>query len=273
MLIFFSVNLQYLDNTVSIQNIMLVVAMNREAQPIIELLKMKKIDQVMDGQLPASAYGAEIDKGKIILVVSGKCASHHVDRIGTQGLNLVAWEALKAFSPDLIINAGTAGGFLKKGAAPGDIYVSTESIKYHDRLFSPDMHFLDYGVGSYQCLSIPHIAKELGFKEGIISTGGSLLSSEQEIQQMERNNAAVKEMEAAGIAEVAQMRGIPFIGLKIVTDLVDTDDCPQNQFTKNFDNLIIHFANKVQQLCVALMGKSVEGISMETMEYRNPSEG
>jgi 5'-methylthioadenosine nucleosidase len=244
-----------------VQKIMLLVAMNKEAQPIIKQMKMKEIEHKMDNQLPAMAYEVEMGNGKVILVVSGKCTNHGVDRIGTQGLNLVAWEALKAFNPDILINAGTAGGFKKNGSMPGDVYVSTESIKYHDRLFQPDLHFLNYGIGSYKCLSVPFIAKRLGLKEGVISTGGSLLSSLQENEQMIKNNAAVKEMEAAGIAEVAQMRGVPFIGLKIVTDLVDTDECPQNQFTNNFDKLITHLAGKVQQLCVILMGERLEKIS------------
>jgi nucleoside phosphorylase len=243
-----------------IQKIMILVAMDKEAQPIIEQMKMKEIEHKMDGHLPAKAYETEMEKGKVILVVSGKCATHGVDRIGSQGLNLVAWEALKAFSPDILINAGTAGGFNKHGSMPGDVYVSTESIKYHDRLFYPDMHFLGYGIGSYKCLPIPFIAKRLGLKEGVISTGASLLSSSQENEQMNKNNAAVKEMEAAGIAEVAQMRGVPFIGLKIVTDLVDIQDCPQNQFTNNFDKLITHLADKVQKLCVVLMGEQLDKI-------------
>lgn len=235
--------------------------MNKEASPIIGLMKMREIEHKMDQHLPAMAYEVETEKGIVILVVSGKCTSHGVDRIGSQGLNLVAWEAIKAFKPDILINAGTAGGFKANGSIPGDVYVSAESIKYHDRLFYPDLHFLSYGIGSYQCLPIPSIARRIGLKEGVISSGGSLLSSQQENDQMIKNNAAVKEMEAAGIAEVAQMHGVPFIGLKIITDLVDTEDCPQNQFTNNFDKLIAHLADKIQKLCTALMGEKLNKIS------------
>lgn len=244
-----------------IQKIMLLVAMNKEAVPIIKHMNMRQVEHKIDKNLPVMVYEGKIDTGVVILVVSGKCVAHGVDRIGSQGLNLVAWEALKEFNPDILLNVGTAGGFKKNGALPGDIYVSTESIKYHDRLFYPDLHFLPYGVGSYKCLSISSIAKKLGFKEGVISTGGSLLSSQQEDEQMMKNNAAVKEMEAAGIAEVSQMRGVPFVGLKIITDLVDTQDCPQNQFTNNFDRLIRHLANKVQKLCEVLMGQQLDKIS------------
>jgi len=245
----------------TIKKIMLLVAMNKEAQPIIKKMNMREIEHKMDSQLPAFAFEADMDKGKLILVVSGKCTIHEVDRIGTQGLNLVAWEALKFFKPDILINPGTAGGFKKNGSMPGDIFVSTDSIKYHDRLFHPDMHFLNYGIGSFKCAPIPFIAKRLGLKEGVVSTGASLLSSQQENEQMVKNKAAAKDMEAAGIAEVAQMRGVPFIALKIITDLVDTDDCPQNQFTNNFDKLITHLADKVQALCTILMGEQLEKIS------------
>ncbi len=55
-----------------------------------------------------------------------------------------------------------------------------------------------------------------------------MLASTQEEKKMAENNAAVKEMEAAGIAEVVQLRGVPFIALKKITDLVDTDECTQN---------------------------------------------
>jgi 5'-methylthioadenosine nucleosidase len=243
-----------------VHKIMIIVAMNKEAKPIIEKLNMELIPKSLDSHLPAEGYETVTDKGRITLVVSGKCSSHGVDRIGSQGLNLLAWEALKKFEPDVLINAGTGGGFQRNGSQLGDIYLSSESIKYHDRLFFPDMFFLNYGIGSYECLEIPFIAKKMGAKVGVISTGASMLASVQEEKQMADNKAVVKDMEAAGIAEVAQMRGVPFIALKIITDLVDTLDCPQNQFTNNFGMLITRLADKVHELCSMILGENITEI-------------
>ena len=243
-----------------IERILLIVAMEKEAQPMINKMGMKKIENSLDPLLPAKAYEKETEKGKIILVVSGKCRHHEVDRIGSQGLNLVAWEAIKMFSPHLLINPGTAGGFHRRGATPGDIYVSTESIKYHDRLFHPDLYFLNYGIGSYKCLEIPQVAKQLGLKLGVVSTGGSMLASKQEEEQMQKNNASVKEMEAAGIAEIAQMRNVPFIALKIVSDLIDTNECAQNQFTNNFNGIITRLADKVAEICRLFLGENLDQV-------------
>jgi nucleoside phosphorylase len=40
---------------------------------------------------------------------------------------------------------------------------------------------------------------------------------------MLENNASVKDMEAAAIAYVAELAGVPFFGVKVVTDIVDGD--------------------------------------------------
>lgn len=244
----------------TIQKILLVVAMRKEAHPIVARLGLSMRQNILDADLPVEIYQSNIKQGVITLVCSGLCPQHGVDRIGTEGLNLVIWEAIKALTPDLAVNVGTGGGFHKLGAQPGDIYVSAGSVKYHDRLFYPDMHFLHYGIGSYPCIESSFLAKELALKQGIISTGGSMITSLQEEIQMQKNQAAVKDMEAAGIAEVAHLKKVPFTALKIITDLVDTSECPQNQFTNNFDKLINHLADKTHQLCFLLMGKQLEDI-------------
>lgn len=43
--------------------------------------------------------------------MSGKHAVHGVDNVGTIPAALAAYLAVQAFTPDLVISAGTAGGF------------------------------------------------------------------------------------------------------------------------------------------------------------------
>lgn len=50
---------------------------------------------------------------------------------------------------------------------------------------------------------------------------------------LEANNASVKEMEAAGIAHVATMFGVPLIAIKAITDIVDGDKPTQDEFMEN----------------------------------------
>lgn len=57
---------------------------------------------------------------------------HTVDNVGTVPAAVAAYLAVQSFAPDLVVNAGTAGGFKSRGAAIGDVYVGTSTV-HHDR--------------------------------------------------------------------------------------------------------------------------------------------
>lgn len=240
-----------------IKRVLVIVAMEKEALPIMESLHLTASLNPIDPELPSQIASKKTDAGIITLVYSGKCRQHGVDRITSQGLNLLTWEATRHFSPDIILNVGTSGGFAAQNTAVGDIYLSKDAIRYHDRLFGPDEYFSTYGVGHYPCLPAAKMAQDLHLKLGIVSTGNSLISSEAENQQMLLNDASVKDMEAAAIAEVAMLRNCPFLALKIISDLVDTDECPQNQFVNNFSKQISLLADKTSKVISYMLGKSL----------------
>ena len=68
---------------------------------------------------------------------------------------------------------------------------------------------------------------------GVVSSSNSLSYSEADMKQMEANDAAVKEMEAAGIAWAAHLFPVPLFALKSVTDIVDGDRPAQEEFLEN----------------------------------------
>ena len=68
-----------------------------------------------------------------------------------------AYAVLTQLEPDLIINAGTAGGFKKHGAQIGDVFLGT-GIKFHDRRI-PIPGFVEYGRGNYEAQSSPNLVK------------------------------------------------------------------------------------------------------------------
>lgn len=70
-------------------------------------------------------------------------------------------------------------------------------------------------------------------QEGVVSSGNSLDYSKEDWDQMAANEAAVKEMEAAGISWVAHLHGVPFLAVKSITDIVDGDQPPQQEFLEN----------------------------------------
>ena len=60
---------------------------------------------------------------------------------------LAAFYTIHETQPDLIINAGTAGGFKRIGAEIGDAFISTVCAHHDRRIVIPD--FVPYGKGTH----------------------------------------------------------------------------------------------------------------------------
>lgn len=227
----------------------IIVAMQEEAQPIIDALRLA--EQAPLPALPMRRFSGQAHGVDIQLVTNGQDTTHHVENVGTVPAALSAYVSLANFKPDLLLNAGTAGGFAAKGAEIGDVFVSYDTICFHDRRI-PLPGYADYGVGAYQSAPTDHLATALGLKQGIVSTGDSLDKTARDLEMMEANGADVKEMEAAAIAWVAAQFGVPFIAVKSITDLVDAPITSGEQFVANLqlasDNLCAKLIGIVQHI-------------------------
>ena len=107
-------------------------AMEAEAAPLIEHLGLTLQKDAIPPPAPCVVYSGAQDGAQVHVVVNGKCSTHGVDNVGTVPAAVTAYLALQTFRPDLIVSAGTAGGFGSQGARIGDIFVSTATIN-HDR--------------------------------------------------------------------------------------------------------------------------------------------
>ena len=58
----------------------------------------------------------------VSVATNGKDATYNVDNVGTNAAVLTTFIAIQQLKPDIIINAGTAGGFQRNKAAIGDIF-------------------------------------------------------------------------------------------------------------------------------------------------------
>jgi len=211
--------------------IALIMAMEDEARPIIEELGLAHKGKLLD-PLPMEFYEGKFNDLYIDLVTSGKCDRFNVDHIGPQAAILNTATAIGCLQPNLIINPGTAGGFVSAGANIGDVYLSYPLICYHDRRI-PLPGFDAYGIGSYHCFDTREMALTLGLKTGIVSTGSSLDFTDKDLELIKSYGGVVKEMEAASIAWVADLYKIPFFAVKSITDLVDGSTPTEEEFVKN----------------------------------------
>ena len=116
-----------------VKSVVIVVAMEAEAKPFIDHLQLKKNEGVFHKELSAECYSGQSDQGSAIhIVLNGKCHKYGVDIVGTVGAGVTTFAAIQALSPDLVINAGTCGGFNAMGGKVGSIYLCTSFLN-HDR--------------------------------------------------------------------------------------------------------------------------------------------
>lgn len=219
---------------VVMNSIAILMAMKAEAKQIIEKLNLVSIEGGFDSRLPFEIYKGTVEKAEINLVINGKDKTFGVDNVGTQPATLATYITIDRFNPDLLINAGTAGGFQEKGASIGTVYIINECFSFHDRRI-PVPGFQEYGVGNYPGASVDGISAKLNLVPGMVSTGNSLDIMDRDLEIIEQNNADVKDMEAAAIAWVAALYEKPFIALKSVTDLIDMNSPTEEQFVNNLD--------------------------------------
>lgn len=231
----------------------IIFAMEAEALPFIKKLNFSP---VQDNTLaPVKVFQSDFFEGATCyLFVNGQCRKHGVDRVGTQSSAITAWEVIKSYAPNLIINAGTAGGFKSQGAEIADVYLSDDFIYYHDRRI-PLPQFDQYGEGAFPSISTRELAADLNLKQGVISSGNSLDMTDEDLKRIQSKFATIKEMEAAAIAEVAHEKAVPFLAVKSITDLIDSAASTPDEFLKNFEEANQTLSTQLEAIIHTLLAK------------------
>lgn len=242
--------------------------MEAEALPVISGLGLKRDSPpLLPPPAPATTFSGKVrsrgsesrDGVEVNVVCSGKCKVHGVDNIGTVPAALMTYLALSELREpkvDLVISAGTAGGFKARGAEIGDVFCAT-AFANHDRRI-PLPKFDDYGTWKSDAHPAPNMVSALGLKSGPVSTGNSLDWHDLDMKQMDSSKSVVKDMEASGVAWACSLHGVPLLALKSVTDIVDGGKPAEEEFLANLEKAseALHFALK--GALEFLGGKSVD---------------
>lgn len=240
-------------------SVIVAIAMEAEAKPFIEHLGLTMVDDFFPSNTPFHAYtGSHGDHSIVTVITNGKDAIYGtgVDNVSTVPSALAVFLALQKLPHvKLLINAGTCGGFQRKGAAIGDVYLTT-AVANHDRRI-PIPPFIPYGIGKLDTkLSyIEEIAAAHQYKTGICTTGNSLDKTDEDERMMIANDASVKDMEAAAVAWSCAMFHIPFLGVKVVTDIVDGDVPTQDEFLENLHKASASLQEALPKVLDFVIGK------------------
>lgn len=212
------------------------MAMGIEAQPLVETMGAASVDIPLTvGPLPVRWFGgtvADHPTTEFLISVNGVDPRHRVASIGTQPAALNTYATVKAWQPDVVMSVGAAGGWAHRGAAVGDLILGADAIVYHDRRIAMP-GFDAYGIGSYPCVFDDELADVIGARPGRVTTSNSLDETDDDRRMIAANGGDAKEMEAAAVASVADLFGLPMIALKAITDLVDSPIDTADQFDAN----------------------------------------
>lgn len=166
-------------------------------------------------------YRGELEGVDVVLVQCG---------IGKVASAIATTLLIQQFSPDCVINTGSAGGFDPE-LAVGDIVISSE-LRYHD----VDVTAFGYEMGQVPKLPAAFQAdprlinaandciQDMGFcqtKQGLITTGDSFMCDPVRIEQVRANfpSMLAVEMEGAAIAQVCHQLQTPFVVIRSLSDI------------------------------------------------------
>lgn len=164
------------------------------------------------------------------------------------------------FSPDLVINTGSAGG-LSTDLNVGDVIISNE-VRYHDvdvtlfgyeygqlpkmpAGFTPDKELIETAKKAAKKID------ELHIRDGLIITGDSFIHDKEVVDKIKSKLPKMEatEMEAASIAQVCYMFKTPFLIIRSISDV------PGKESKQSFEEFLIVAAKN--------SGKLVEEILLE----------
>lgn len=244
-------------NEKTISHVGLIIAMAEEAELIIEHFGLTLEENKL--LRPGVIYSGSINNLQLSVLLNGIDERYQVNQIGPVPATLTAQYACAELQPDVLISAGTAGGFSARGAGIGTVYLSQDYCIFHDRQV-PLPGYDASSVGCYPVLDVSAMAHALQIPQGVVSSGSSLLKKASDLAVMAEHNAVAKEMEAAAIAWVCELYDLPFFALKSITNLLDESAPSEEQFTKNLTTSTQALTESVIQVVAHCEGKSIKAL-------------
>lgn len=163
---------------------------------------------------------------------------------------------IQMYSPDYIINTGSAGGFHTE-LSVGDIVVSTE-VRYNDveatvfgyefgqvpgmpAFYKPDDRLVEIAEKCVKKIGL-HVVK------GLIVSGDSFISNEEQVHLIRKkfNDPYCSEMEAGAIAQVCHQFQCPFVIIRSLSDIAGKD--AKMSYDQFLEKASVHSAKMVMYM-------------------------
>lgn len=166
--------------------------------------------------------------------------------IGKVNAAVATLTLIDSFHPSLVINTGVAGG---TGMAKILDVVIPKRIAYHDVWCGPGT-VPGQAAGCplfFECPLPDSLVESLGVLRGTLASGDIFVSKAEEVHRIRSlyPDAVACDMESAAIAQVCNLKNVPFVCIRVISDTPgDADNISQYAFfwddapQSTFDTLI-----------------------------------
>lgn len=153
----------------------------------------------------------------------GRMAGHEIiaiqSGIGKVNAAIATLTLVDNFHPALVINTGVAGG---TGATDILDVVIPDRVAYHDVWCGPDT-IPGQAAGCplyFECPLPAQLVERLGAKRGILASGDIFVSKASEVENILGlyPEAVAVDMESAAIAQVCNLKNVPFVAIRVISD-------------------------------------------------------
>lgn len=198
----------------------IVVALKKEAEYFLNTITNKVEFKLGD----KPAYSGSISGKELVLVISG---------IGKVSAAISTQLLIDKYSPDFILNFGTAGG-MAKDLEIGEYVICESAMQYDfDVTYLDDVkvgYIQEYDRVLFPCATINNIS----LKKVNVASGDRFNDDINDINTIANSNCSVRDMEGGAIAQTCLTNSIPLVMVKGITDVYGKT--PSNfQF---YDNLV-----------------------------------
>lgn len=195
--------------------ILVIAAMSKELDLILRR---------MPGCEASEAAGSTVYIGNIgeHEIIASQCG------IGKVNAALRTASLIDAYRPDLVVNSGVAGG-ADASMHIGDVLVA-EGVAYHDVWCGPGTEYgaadgfpvvfrpWNVGIETMRRISAD---EDRPYRFGLLCSGDKFISSPEEVSEINSHfpDALGCDMESASIAQVCAGRGVPFMIVRVMSDM------------------------------------------------------
>lgn len=209
----------------------------------------KELSNVVETTIAhATFFAGQYQQHQVVLVQSG---------IGKVNAALTTTLMIDHFDVDYLINTGSAGG-IGEGLHIGDVVIANR-LSYHD----VDVTAFDYEKGQMAGMPLYYEADDMLVKKaneaatatgltthtGLIVSGDQFIHDQGQIDRIHQwfPEVLANEMEGTAIAQVAHQFNTPFVVIRAMSDVGDSDA------SVNFDDFILQAGAKSAEMTLSLI--------------------